>query len=111
DRVNLISFSTGVRLWSDELETLDAGMKADAHEWIDRLDAGGTTDINRALLEALALIESRDAQAVSRPVYLLFMTDGLPTQGETDPWKIYDNADLNAPDEATLRLFTFGVGY
>ena len=111
DRINLISFSTGVRMWSDQLEELSSEMTSDAYEWIDRLEAGGSTDINRALLEALALIDGRDEQDAKRPVYLLFMTDGLPTQGETDPWKIFDNAELNAPESATLRLFTFGVGY
>jgi Ca-activated chloride channel family protein len=111
DRINLISFSTGVRLWSDQLEELSEEMTADAHEWIERLEAGGSTDINRALLEALAVIDARDEDDAKRPVYLLFMTDGLPTQGETDPWKIFDNAEMNAPEDATLRLFTFGVGY
>jgi Ca-activated chloride channel family protein len=111
DRINLISFSTGVRLWSNKLETMDSALRADAHEWIERLEAGGSTDINRALLEALALIGDRDESDADRAVYLLFMTDGLPTQGEIDPWKIYDNAELNAPEDATLRLFTFGVGY
>jgi Ca-activated chloride channel family protein len=111
DRINLVSFSTGVRLWSDKLEELDADLVADAHEWVERLEAGGSTDINRALLEALAVIDEREGSDANRPVYLLFMTDGLPTQGETDPWKIYDNAEMNAPDDATLRLFTFGVGY
>jgi Ca-activated chloride channel family protein len=111
DRINLISFSTGVRLWSDRLEELTPDLNADAHEWIDRLEAGGSTDINRALLEALGVIDTREVGNEGRPVYLLFMTDGLPTQGETDPWKIMDNAQLNAPQSATLRLFTFGVGY
>jgi Ca-activated chloride channel homolog len=111
DRINLISFSTGVRLWSDHLEELSADLTADAHEWIEQLEAGGSTDINRALLEALGVIEARSDQDEGRPVYLLFMTDGLPTQGETDPWKIMDNAEMNAPEAATLRLFTFGVGY
>ena len=111
DRINLVSFSTGVRLWSDTLETLDDDLVEDARQWIERLDAGGSTDINRALLEALALIDGRSEEEAARPVYLLFMTDGLPTQGETDPWKIYDNAAMNAPEDATLRLFTFGVGY
>jgi Ca-activated chloride channel family protein len=111
DRINLISFSTGVRMWSDQLETLTPDLSADAHDWIDQLEAGGSTDINRALLEALGVIGAREGAEAKRPVYLLFMTDGLPTQGETDPWKIYDNAELNAPEGATLRLFTFGVGY
>jgi Ca-activated chloride channel family protein len=111
DRLNLISFSTGVRKWSDQMEQLTPEMSADAHDWIDQLEAEGSTDINRALMEALAVVGDRPKADASRPVYLLFMTDGLPTQGETDPWKIFDNAQANAPKDATMRLFTFGVGY
>jgi Ca-activated chloride channel family protein len=111
DRINLISFSTGVRLWNNQLEALSDELVDDAHSWIDQLEAGGSTDINRALLEALNVIDARDEGDATRPVYLLFMTDGLPTQGETDPWKIMDNAKVNAPESASMRLFTFGVGY
>ncbi|HXF62201.1 MAG TPA: VIT domain-containing protein [Caldilineaceae bacterium] len=109
DRFNIISFSTGVRLWSSALQPVNAETKADAHVWVSRLQAGGSTDINRGLLEGLAQLQTGEGAA--RPAYLLFFTDGLPTQGETDPWRILENARTNAPAQASLRLFTFGVGY
>ncbi len=109
DRFNLIAFSTGVRLWREGLTPNDADAVADAYAWIEELDAGGSTDINRALLEAMAQIEP-DGE-VRRPTYVLFVTDGLPTQGVTDPWRIIDNVQTNAPEGRTVRLFTFGVGY
>lgn len=109
DRVNIVAFSTGVHLWNGSLQPVTEETIQDAHQWVARLDAGGSTDINRALLEALAQVG--DGEGVERPAYVLFMTDGLPTQGETDPWRIVDNAHLNAPADRTLRLFTFGVGY
>jgi Ca-activated chloride channel family protein len=111
DRVNLISFSTGVRLWQNEFVQPSDAMNGAAHDWIERLEAGGSTDINRALLEALALVGARSDEEATRPVYILFLTDGLPTQGETDVWKIWDNVTANRVEDATMRLFTFGVGY
>ncbi len=109
DRLNLISFSTGVRLWKPTLQTMDAATIKDAHSWIDRLTATGSTDINRALLEALGQLQRPGVG--DRPGYLLFMTDGLPTQGETDVQRIIGNALNNKPIDSAVRIFTFGVGF
>jgi Ca-activated chloride channel family protein len=70
---------------------------------LDGLRAEGSTDINRALLEAAAMVDPE------RSTYLIFMTDGLPTEGVTDSQSILSNFSANAPDN--LRLFAFGVGY
>ena len=109
DRFALISFSTGVDRWKGELQTADNENRASAQKWIERLRATGSTDINRALLEALALLDNPDDK--SRPAYVLFMTDGLPTQGEENADRIVDNAQRSAPVGRSLRLYTFGVGY
>ncbi len=108
DRLNLITFSTGVRLWEQTPQVVSDASLADAEAWIDRIVATGATDINRALLEALGQLEDGEA---SRPAYVLFLTDGLPTQGEIDASSIVENAADNLPDERSVRLFTFGVGY
>ncbi|MBI3960623.1 MAG: VWA domain-containing protein [Chloroflexi bacterium] len=109
DRFNLISFSTGVDRWKGELQAADEESRASAHSWIGRLRATGSTDINRALLESLALLDNPNDAA--RPAYVLFLTDGLPTQGEENADRIVANAERSAPQERSLRLFTFGVGY
>jgi Ca-activated chloride channel family protein len=70
---------------------------------VDSLRAEGSTDINRALLEAASMVDPQ------RPTYLIFLTDGLPTEGVTDSSAILSNFKENAP--ANLRLFAFGVGY
>ena len=108
DRLNIITFSTGVRLWQNELESVSSATQADARAWIERIAATGATDINRALLEALAQVDDGDAD---RPAYILFLTDGLPTQGEIETDRIVENAADNRPAERSVRLFTFGVGY
>lgn len=100
DRFNIIEFSTGVRQFGQGL--LDISQREAAKTWVDGLQASGGTDINRALLEALAQV---DAQ---RPTVIIFLTDGLPTEGTTDIERILSNVKQAAP--RNVRLFTFGVG-
>lgn len=109
DRFNLVSFSTGVRLWQSSLQPVDQTTLQDAHTWIDRLAATGSTDINRALLEALAQMQRPGVG--DRPGYILFLTDGLPTMGETDAQRIIGNALNNKPNDSAVRLFNFGIGF
>lgn len=100
DRFGLIEFNTAVRYYATSLSPqADA---ASAVTWVDNLVSEGGTDINRALLEMLGLAD------VERPSYLLFLTDGIPTEGETDPAAIIANVRESAP--ANVRLFSFGVG-
>jgi Ca-activated chloride channel family protein len=101
DRFNIISFSTGIEMYANGLRPASEG--AEAQAWLDSLHAEGSTDINRALLEAAALVDPE------RPTYLIFLTDGLPTEGITDSQTILSNFERSAPQN--LRLFAFGVGY
>jgi Ca-activated chloride channel family protein len=101
DRFNIISFSTGIQMYANGLRP--ASEASEAQNWLDGLRAEGSTDINRALLEAAAMVDPE------RSTYLIFMTDGLPTEGVTDSQSILSNFSANAPDN--LRLFAFGVGY
>ena len=54
----------------------------------------------------IALKQLKDSQ---RPSYVLFLTDGLPTAGETNERKIVANAQ--EANEVRARIFSFGVGY
>ncbi len=101
DRFNVITFSTGLETFSTGLRP--ASDASEAATWVDRQRAIGSTDINRALLDA-AMMAGRE-----RPTYLIFLTDGLPTEGVTDSQQILDNLAEVAP--SNLRLFAFGVGY
>ncbi|MEW6717838.1 MAG: VIT domain-containing protein [Chloroflexota bacterium] len=101
DRFNVIAFSTGLYTYASRLRTTADVQEALA--WVDSLSAMGSTDINRALLEAAAMADRE------RPTYLIFLTDGLPTEGVTDSQQILNNLESAAP--SNLRLFAFGVGY
>ena len=101
DRFNIVAFSTATRLFSDR--PVPSARRDEGHAFVRSLAAAGSTDINRALLEALA---GADAE---RPTVLIFLTDGLPTAGEVDPDRIVANIASEAPK--SVRLFAFGVGY
>lgn len=101
DRFNIITFSTGTERYANTLRP--ATDASNARTWVNGLRAEGSTDINRALLEAADMVDTE------RPTYLIFLTDGLPTEGVTDSQRILDNfTETASPD---LRLFVFGVGY
>ncbi len=101
DRFNVVSFSTAVETFAAGLQP--ASNAGQAETWVQQIGAAGSTDINRALLEAASMVQPE------RPTYLIFLTDGLPTEGEIDSAKILNNFAAAAP--ANLRLFAFGVGY
>lgn len=100
DHFNIIAFSTGLRTFSRELEP--ARKWEEAAEFVDRLEAVGGTDINRALLEALSMADEQ------RPTTLIFLTDGLATEGVYETPAILSNVEDAAG--SNVRLFSFGVG-
>jgi len=100
DRFNIVEFSTGVRFYANELQPQSNAVEAAG--WAGSLQATGGTDINRALLEGMNFVDP------SRPTYVIFLTDGLPTEGETEVGSILKNVDASAPEN--VRLFAFGVG-
>ncbi|NIM94175.1 MAG: VWA domain-containing protein [Anaerolineales bacterium] len=101
DHFNIISFSTGTKTFAQSLQSVDE--VREAKRWVDSLSAQGATDINLALLEALSMARGQ------RPTIVIFLTDGLPTEGEVETEDILENVAEASPDN--VRLFAFGVGY
>ncbi|MCR4407943.1 MAG: VIT domain-containing protein [Anaerolineae bacterium] len=100
DRFNIVAFSTGVRQYAESLRPASERDQAEHFVW--ELEAAGGTDINRALLEALG---TADAE---RPTIVIFLTDGLATEGVTETERILENVADAA--QSNVRIFPFGVG-
>jgi Ca-activated chloride channel family protein len=133
DRFNVIAFATGVDLLNPTLLPASAAKSEKVLAFVDDMKAVGGTNINGALTEALKMLEANQ-----RPKMVVFLTDGLPTVGETDQEAIIKNvdklnevaanigarielaayyltpisrvADANA-ETRKARLFAFGVGH
>jgi Ca-activated chloride channel homolog len=104
DRFNVINFAGEEHLMESGLISADAKGRTRGETFVKKLTPTGGTNINDALRAAMKQFDSSD-----RPKLLVFMTDGLPTVGETNVEKIINNAKDIKVDG--LRLFTFGVGY
>jgi len=104
DRFNVISFAGEERLMETRMITADDQGRKRGEEFAQSLRPVGGTNINQALLSAMQQFESN-----SRPKILVFMTDGLPTVGVTNPEQIVGNA--GTARTLGLRVFTIGVGY
>ena len=104
DLFNIIVYDDLVESFKPELERYRSHSRDDAERFVDNIREGGSTNIDSALETALGMV--RDD---SRPSYVLFLTDGLPTAGETQELKIADNCRHANPRRA--RLFCFGVGF
>ncbi len=101
DRFHITTFNSRVDHFSDGLSPVEDAGKA--RNWVDTISAGGSTDINRALLESVA------AADMERPTYLIFLTDGLPTVGVRESAQILKN--FSEASGKNIRLFPFGVGF
>ncbi len=100
DRFNIVAFSSGVRTLAPDL--LPAQDAETAVAFINRLEAAGGTNISAALLEAAHMV------AAERPTTIIFLTDGLATEGITETPLLLDAVTQALPDSA--RIFVFGVG-
>ena len=74
---------------------------------LDRVNAQGGTNIHDAVAAGLKFFASRSGG--ERAAYVLFLTDGLPTVGNTSENDILKNAKEN--NGSSARIFTLGVGY
>jgi Ca-activated chloride channel family protein len=104
DTFNIVAYDSEVETFRPELQRADAATVRAALTWVDGLSAGGGTNIDGALRTGLRMLND-----TSRPNYLLFLTDGQPTVGETQEARITANAGQE--NKVHARMFVFGVGF
>ena len=105
DRFNVIAFSGDTRLMESGLIQATAEGRRRGTEFVRRLAPQGGTNIDEALVEGMRQFPRESG----RPRMLVFLTDGLPTVGDTAVARIIEHT-RNAR-QGGVRLFTFGVGY
>ena len=103
DRFGIVQFNTDVEAFHDNLVSATPENKKKALAFIEALEARGGTNIGDALSTGTTMLH----EATSRPGYVILMTDGEPTVGDTKIDKLMKRAD----SKRDIRLFDFGVGY
>jgi Ca-activated chloride channel homolog len=104
DLFNIIAYDSEVEAFRPELQKFTSASREAAIGFARSLFAGGSTNIDGALTRALAML-----QDPNQPSYVIFLTDGLPTVGETGEMAIV--AHSATANQVRARLFAFGVGY
>lgn len=105
DKFEIISFSSSIENFQRGLENAGKDEIQNALYFIDNLSASGGTNIDAALKRALGLKQTSD----NHPTSIVFLTDGLPTEGEQDVNRILKN--IRDAGKDFIRFFNFGVGY
>ena len=104
DRFEIIRFATDTEALFDGLKEVTGVSRDRARGFIKELKSTGGTAIHDALLKGLKLRPASGA----RPFVVIFLTDGLPTVGETNGDRIVANARKEAGENT--RVFCFGLG-
>jgi Ca-activated chloride channel family protein len=103
DTFSIIRFSSDVESFEKEPKPATKEWVKKGVEFATKMEAAGGTAIYDSLQEALKIKTKSNA-----PNIIVFLTDGSPTIGETDPKKIAEaTARANA---GSARIFVFGVG-
>jgi len=104
DTFNIIAYDSEIESFRPELQKYSEQTRKAALGFVEGLYAGGSTNIDGALDTTLDQLEDKKS-----PTYVIFLTDGLPTAGETNEAKIVQNA--KQANDVRARMFAFGVGY
>jgi Ca-activated chloride channel family protein len=104
DLFNIVAYDSEIETFRPELEKFNDETRKAALGFVDGLFAGGSTNIDGALKRALGMLADS-----KRPTYMMFLTDGLPTTGETGESAIVKNSQ--EANDVRARIFAFGVGY
>ena len=104
DRFGIVAFGTDADSFANQMMPASPQNISRALNFIDDLEARGGTNISDALKVSMSLFENRDSK---RPAYLILMSDGEPTVGETDETKLTNRAAR----QRGVRIFDFGIGY
>src|SRR5438093_9332065 len=105
DHFDIIRFSTETEPLFNKLTAASKENRSRANDFIKELKPIGGTAIDDALRKALAL----RSEKADRPFAVIFLTDGLPTIGNTDENQIVANAKQNSG--GNVRVFCFGIGH
>lgn len=104
DRFEVIRFATDIEPLFGRLADADRGNRDRALGFLKDLKPIGGTAIHEALKRTLA---TRPGQG-DRPWLVIFLTDGLPTVGETGNDRIVDS--VKEDGSGRTRVFCFGIG-
>uniref|UniRef100_A0A8C3PRA8 Inter-alpha-trypsin inhibitor heavy chain 4 n=1 Tax=Calidris pygmaea TaxID=425635 RepID=A0A8C3PRA8_9CHAR len=109
DHFSFITFNRKVVEWKSSLLQATAKNVASAAGFVQTLSASGGTDINRALLAAVSVLDKAESLPERSVSMIILLTDGQPTSGETNVEVIQEN--IQKAVNGKYALFCLGFGF
>ncbi|MBC7527338.1 MAG: VWA domain-containing protein [Chthonomonadaceae bacterium] len=105
DKFNVVTFAESAESLNQGLVFATEANVRKAKDYVSGIEASGGTNIDEGLKTGLSLLKKDGGNQKM----LIFMTDGLPTLGETNVATIMKHAKEATPPNT--RIFSFGLGY
>ncbi|XP_074691938.1 inter-alpha-trypsin inhibitor heavy chain H4 isoform X2 [Strix aluco] len=109
DHFSFITFNSKVAEWKSSLLQATAENVASAAGFVQTLSASGGTDINRALLTAVSVLDKAERLPERSVSMIILLTDGQPTSGESNVEVIQEN--IQKAVNGKYALFCLGFGF
>ncbi|XP_009580280.1 PREDICTED: inter-alpha-trypsin inhibitor heavy chain H4 [Fulmarus glacialis] len=109
DHFSFITFNSKVAEWKSSLLQATAENVASAAGFVQTLSASGGTDINRALLTAVSVLDKAERLPERSVSMIILLTDGQPTSGESNVEAIQEN--IQKAVNGKYALFCLGFGF
>ena len=107
DRIAVVHFNTGVK---NELTVAHQRPDDCDVSWsIDRLQPGGSTNVQAGLNEAVSLADQARRERPDAYNYIILMSDGVANVDATSPFAILESSP-DYDNKNPLRIITVGVG-
>ena len=109
DKFNLVVFDNNIISFKPDHVDYNLNTKGEALNFINQLNAGGSTNISGAFSEAIPDFAGNSNEIAN---IIIFFTDGQATSGITTTEGILDHVQglISSYDIQGLSIFTFGVG-
>lgn len=102
DRFNIYTFKDKLSRFKPQAIPPDPGVIGPAIRFMDRLEPSQSTDLYEAFLDSIRTPET------TLPSYLMLMSDGRPTQGETSSAKLIE--EISRVNAMKRSIFAFSGG-
>uniref|UniRef100_G3TGC9 Inter-alpha-trypsin inhibitor heavy chain 4 n=1 Tax=Loxodonta africana TaxID=9785 RepID=G3TGC9_LOXAF len=112
DQFNLVVFSKEATQWKPSLVPASTQNVKEAKSYAASIQALGGTNINDAMMMAVKLLDSSNKEELlpaGSVSLIILLTDGDPTEGETNPAKIQKN--VREAIYGQYSLFCLGFGF
>ncbi|XP_005053021.1 PREDICTED: inter-alpha-trypsin inhibitor heavy chain H4 isoform X2 [Ficedula albicollis] len=109
DRFSFITFNNKVAEWKSSLLPATEENVASAAALVQTLSARGGTDINRALLTAVGMLDKAEGLLERSISMIILLTDGQPTSGERNVEVIQES--VQKAINGKYALFCLGFGF